>query len=276
MDVAIVGLREIPSDSQFLDTLAEAPSNAIIVLEDFDHYGDSDDGSGVTLAGMLNALDGIQGQSGSMVFMTCNDITKIPPPLLRPGRMDIKIKIDYADRQQIEEMFVKFFGYDPDTLEPVFQNDENNDIDTLKRRFADLIPENKVTTAELESYFIAQWVEADIDKPEDGIFERIFAGVPEFLEKIEQDREQARLHYNEKPESDGDAKNSNDDAKNSDGGDHTEKDEAADSSAKPDETQQRHDDPPTPPNTDTEEQKTSTGDRVNLWHIPWTFLCKRI
>lgn len=241
MDVAIISLREVLSDSEFLDMMSEAPSNAIIVLEDFDHYGNTTgSGQGVTLAGILNALDGIQGQSGSMIFMTCNDITKIPPPLLRPGRMDIKVKLDYADRQQIEEMFFKFFGYDPDTLEPLVDGPEKNRIDNLKRRFADIIPENKVTTAELESYFIALWMEADPQNPENGVFERIFSGVPEFLQKVELDREQARLHYNKKAEGD--------DTKVPD--DSSPKEEDSPSSPKV-EIQ----DPPTPPLTDLEEKK---------------------
>lgn len=127
--------------------------------------------------------------------MTCNNIDKIPPPLLHPGRIDVKILIDYADRQQVEEMFFKFFGYDPDTLEPLVDGPEKERIDTLKRRFASKIPEGKVTTAELESYFISIWMESDPQNPEEGLFDRVFGGIPGFLKKVEFDREQALRHY---------------------------------------------------------------------------------
>ncbi|KAI9274343.1 P-loop containing nucleoside triphosphate hydrolase protein, partial [Phascolomyces articulosus] len=69
MDIGIASLLDVYSDSDFSDMLNDAPSNCIIVLEDFDHYirNISNKGDRITssIAGILNALDGIQGQSGS-------------------------------------------------------------------------------------------------------------------------------------------------------------------------------------------------------------------
>lgn len=127
--------------------------------------------------------------------MTCNNIDKLPPPLLRPGRIDVKVLIDYAGRQQIEEMFFKFFGYDPETLEVIVDGYGKERIDNLKRQFASRIPEGKVTTAELESYFISLWMECAPENPAEGIFDRVFDGIPEFLKKVEFDRKQAMRHY---------------------------------------------------------------------------------
>lgn len=124
--------------------------------------------------------------------MTCNNIDMIPPPLLRPGRIDVKILMDYADTQQIEEMFFKFF-YDPENVSA--QTSDKEYINTLKWRFASKIPEGKVTTAELESYFISIWMESDPQNLEDGIFDRVFQGIPEFLKTVQFDRRQAMRHY---------------------------------------------------------------------------------
>lgn len=69
MDIGIASLLDMYSDSEFSDMLSEVPNNCLVVLEDFDHYihkiTESNERSGVSVAGMLNALDGIQGQSGS-------------------------------------------------------------------------------------------------------------------------------------------------------------------------------------------------------------------
>lgn len=126
--------------------------------------------------------------------MTCNDISKLPPALLRPGRMDLKLKLDYADRGQVEDMFWQFFGLDPDTLEPISDSSRKASLEQLKTRFGQAIPDQSITTAELENLFISVWMEADPQNPDEGIYERLFDRIPEFLEKVKLDREQARLH----------------------------------------------------------------------------------
>jgi chaperone BCS1 len=64
---------------------------------------------GLTLSGLLNALDGIETPSGSMFFMTTNLIKKLDPALLRPGRVDRKYYLGPATREQKVEMFQRFF-----------------------------------------------------------------------------------------------------------------------------------------------------------------------
>lgn len=135
-----------------------------------------------------------------VIFMTCNDITKLPPALLRPGRMDVKLKLDYADRGQIQDMFWQFFGHDPDTLEPMLDGERKEYVQSLMKKFANALPENHVTTAELENYFITLWMEADAENPEDGLYDRLFNDIPEFLEKVKLDRKQAEEHEKQKQE----------------------------------------------------------------------------
>ena len=132
--------------------------------------------------------------------MTCNDITKLPPALLRPGRMDVKLKLDYADRGQMQDMFWQFFGHDPDTLEPMLDGERKEYVQSLMKKFANALPENHVTTAELENYFITLWMEADAENPEDGLYDRLFNDIPEFLEKVKLDRKQAEEHERQKQE----------------------------------------------------------------------------
>ncbi|KAF9203415.1 hypothetical protein BGZ49_006449 [Haplosporangium sp. Z 27] len=49
---------------------------------------DQSGSNNVTLSGILNSLDGITAQQGSVVFMTTNHITRLAPALIRPGRCD--------------------------------------------------------------------------------------------------------------------------------------------------------------------------------------------
>lgn len=69
MDLALVSLLEISSDSCFSELMENAPEKTIIVMEDLDHYSSSDPSKrNVSMPGLLNALDGIQGQKGSSKF----------------------------------------------------------------------------------------------------------------------------------------------------------------------------------------------------------------
>lgn len=68
MNICLLNVREL-SDESFAKLMESAPNNSVIVLEDIDHYGNVTDGGGkVSLAGLLNVLDGMQSQSGTCKY----------------------------------------------------------------------------------------------------------------------------------------------------------------------------------------------------------------
>jgi hypothetical protein len=56
---------------------------------------------GLTLAGLLNALDGIIPLHDTMVMMTTNHIEKLDPALIRSGRVDYKYEIKKMGNEEI-------------------------------------------------------------------------------------------------------------------------------------------------------------------------------
>ena len=67
------------------------------------------DRSGVTLSGLLNALDGFYAPTNVLFMMTTNRIETLDEALLRPGRIDYKLYLGKAtDRQRIE-LYRRFF-----------------------------------------------------------------------------------------------------------------------------------------------------------------------
>lgn len=64
---------------------------------------------GVTLSGLLNALDGIAAQEGRILFATTNDYSALDPALLRPGRLDLHVEFTLASRYQATELFKRFY-----------------------------------------------------------------------------------------------------------------------------------------------------------------------
>jgi chaperone BCS1 len=67
------------------------------------------DKNGVTLSGLLNALDGFYAPTNVLFMMTTNQIETLDEALLRPGRIDYRLYLGTAtDRQKIE-LYRRFF-----------------------------------------------------------------------------------------------------------------------------------------------------------------------
>jgi chaperone BCS1 len=66
-------------------------------------------GRSVTFSGLLNALDGVRSQEGRILMMTTNHREKLDPALLRPGRADVHVELNYASVKQMKGLFKKFF-----------------------------------------------------------------------------------------------------------------------------------------------------------------------
>ncbi|KAI0773332.1 P-loop containing nucleoside triphosphate hydrolase protein [Trametes elegans] len=127
-------------DGKLKMLIAYVPERSILLIEDIDaalHIGmrrniadpekqrtgegrpekpsdDADDRSvnGVTLSGLLNALDGIAAQEGRILFATTNNYKALDPALCRPGRLDLHIEFQLASRYQARELYKRFFSPD--------------------------------------------------------------------------------------------------------------------------------------------------------------------
>jgi chaperone BCS1 len=108
------------SDDRLNHLFSIAPEQSIILMEDIDavfisreesnNVKTAYDGlSRLTLSGLLNALDGVASTEARVVFMTTNYIERLDPALVRPGRVDVKLLINYASKYQLEQMFARFY-----------------------------------------------------------------------------------------------------------------------------------------------------------------------
>jgi len=98
------------TDSRLVACMARVPSRAVVAIEDADKVPFSEkSGEGVTMAGLLNAIDGVLASSGRLLVMTANDISGLPEPLLRPGRIDRRWLFSVPDKDELSLMFTRFF-----------------------------------------------------------------------------------------------------------------------------------------------------------------------
>ncbi len=104
------------TDDKLNHLLSNAPDRSILLLEDVDaaflgRQQAAEDGyqASVTFSGLLNALDGVASGESRIIFMTTNHIEKLDPALIRPGRVDMIAELGDAEREQVQELMIRFY-----------------------------------------------------------------------------------------------------------------------------------------------------------------------
>lgn len=104
-------------DERFACLLSEIPPNSFMVLEDVDAApavrmrkpNEDKPAGGLTLTGILNALDGFMASEGSIVLMTTNQREVLDPALIRPGRVDYEEEFTAATQEQLRRLYQRFY-----------------------------------------------------------------------------------------------------------------------------------------------------------------------
>ena len=110
--------------------------NMLVAIEDIDCVtnvvskresdGDKSDKSDktktITLADILNAIDGVTSGHNNILIMTTNFPEKLDAALLRPGRVDVKFELGYMNQEEFDEMVDAYYGVEafpvPEGLTP--------------------------------------------------------------------------------------------------------------------------------------------------------------
>ncbi|KAI1768702.1 BCS1 N terminal-domain-containing protein [Hypoxylon sp. FL1150] len=69
--------------------------------------------TGISLSGLLNAIDGVASHEGRVLIMTTNLPNQLDDALIRPGRIDLQVAFTNATRDQARELFVRMYEGDP-------------------------------------------------------------------------------------------------------------------------------------------------------------------
>jgi chaperone BCS1 len=131
ISIYTVNLTEF-NDRTLMNAVNDVPANSVLLFEDIDCMKGSKvrpaadvktDGkanespanqNGVTLSGLLNALDGFYAPSNVLFVMTTNHVESLDPALLRPGRIDYKLYLGKASDRQKIELYRRFFPQAPE------------------------------------------------------------------------------------------------------------------------------------------------------------------
>ena len=98
--------------SEFIDFVTTYLLPAIVILEDFDLVaGDRKIGSSSIIGDILEMLDGVEKFNEPIVVLgTTNRFDIIDEAAVRPCRFDRRIEVNYPEKPQIEELWLKLGG----------------------------------------------------------------------------------------------------------------------------------------------------------------------
>ncbi len=143
MDIYFLPISDLELDASLLQLVSSVPAQSMLLLEDIDilHGAKArdDEVRGVTMSGILNALDGVSTPAGLITVMTTNHREVLDDAMLRPGRVDREEQIGYLDNPQLRQLVAGFFG-EPIELAAIgkFKHLAPADVaETLKRHMGD-------------------------------------------------------------------------------------------------------------------------------------------
>ena len=148
-------------DESFHRLLNSTARRSVVLLEDVDAAGEAGGSvffntkgntstsvkehqkmyNGLTLPGLLAALDGVGAAEGRLLFMTCRDLSSLEPALIRPGRIDIKLGFDMPDAEQAAKLFTHFYKEHGGDERKVRRESKNFEMEIQKGRSINVLAE---------------------------------------------------------------------------------------------------------------------------------------
>lgn len=118
----LFGMGEVPSTDQYRVILIEdidCGFKNMKLLMDRDRFDNDNGNNGINnttkgFASILNSLDGLLAPFNVIYVFTTNHIEKLDPALIRPGRIDIKLNIDYLNKETFKKFCKFYYNAEPD------------------------------------------------------------------------------------------------------------------------------------------------------------------
>lgn len=115
MDIYYISMSDIISDSDLILAIGRIEGKGLLLIEDIDIFSnarvreENQKEDGVTLSGLLNALDGTAAPDGLVTFLTTNNREYLDKALTRKGRIDYSLEVGMPDLQQIKDLWSLFY-----------------------------------------------------------------------------------------------------------------------------------------------------------------------
>lgn len=135
LDVFVIQLNNVQNDASLNNLLRSTRTRSVLLLEDIDTLRAAREGNdaekGVTIDGLLQALDGFASPHGLVTIMTTNKLETLDHRLIRAGRVDMRMEIGYVDTDQVERLTQRFLGYVPEGMPELVPSDGVSPADVV-------------------------------------------------------------------------------------------------------------------------------------------------
>jgi chaperone BCS1 len=188
LGVYIVSLNDVSLTETGLSTLfTQLPLRCIVLLEDIDSVALRRNGrhqnaaiwaeeapSGksestreglVSLAGLLNIIDGPAAHEGRILIISTNYSEELDTALIRPGRVDLQVQFTLATHSQIRDIFTRMYMSVDENMRKsgTLPSQEPNGmplcsvkVAEMARQFADQLPNGTFSPAEVQGYLLTK------------------------------------------------------------------------------------------------------------------------
>jgi chaperone BCS1 len=149
LSVAVLSLNDKLMTDDGLRTRVDAlPPGTVLLIEDIDcafaEQRAAGEAIGVTMSGLLNALDGVGSREGRVLFLTTNHPERLDPALVRPGRVDRSYRLGNTAPDQARRLFSWFYTggqHDPE-------------VERWAEEFAARVPEDRICMAAIQEHLL--------------------------------------------------------------------------------------------------------------------------
>lgn len=147
LNLSILSVQKNFDNSALLNSIKRIEQNTILLIEDIDSFFEKrigTDAPSITFSQFINVMDGVLYKHGIITFLTTNHPEKLDHALLRIGRIDKIIKIDYPAKINIQKLFIDMMKNDDD-------NGEGSKNTTFEE-FYGMIKNQKITMSAIVNF----------------------------------------------------------------------------------------------------------------------------
>lgn len=113
-DLYIINLNAIQGDKEFIQIMSNVPSKSILLFEDIDCYFKKEERetlyNKINFSTILNVFDGVYSPSDCITIVTTNKLEELDDALIRKGRADKILHINYPRIKDIEDFVSNFYN----------------------------------------------------------------------------------------------------------------------------------------------------------------------
>lgn len=111
-DLYVININALENDNDLIQFVSRIPSESVILFEDIDCFLNNRDikTDKLNFSTLLNVLDGVYSPSDCIFIMTSNKKEELDTALLRKGRVDLLLHLDYPDVECIKDFINNFYN----------------------------------------------------------------------------------------------------------------------------------------------------------------------